>query len=88
MSSVENIQLMTIIETKMGQNGRRSKCATVYPIICVIYRDSNPIMIYIDCNRIKVSFIASNYKIYECRPFKLRNNLIIIRKNIKIWTAL
>ena len=27
---VESIKLMTIIEAKMGQNGRRSKCATFY----------------------------------------------------------
>ena len=28
--SVENIKLLTIIEAKIGQNGRRSKCATFY----------------------------------------------------------
>ena len=28
--SVESIKLMAIIEAKLGQNGRRSKCATFY----------------------------------------------------------
>ena len=36
MPSVESTKLFTIIEAKMGQNGRRSKCATCYQIICVI----------------------------------------------------
>ena len=30
VSSVESVKLLTIIEAKMGQNGRRSKCATFY----------------------------------------------------------
>ena len=34
--SVESIKLITILFGKMGQNGRRSKCATFYEIICVI----------------------------------------------------
>ena len=42
--SVESIKLMTIIEE--GQNAQ----------LYLHYRDSNKIMIYIDCNRLKGSF--------------------------------
>ena len=34
--SVKSIRLMTIIEAKMGQNGRRSKCSTFKETFCVI----------------------------------------------------
>ena len=30
--SVESIKLTTIIEAKIGQNGRRSKCATLFAL--------------------------------------------------------
>ena len=33
--SVESIQLMTIIEAKTGQNGRMSKCATLFACLGV-----------------------------------------------------
>ena len=49
--SVQSIKLVAIIEAQMGQNGRRSKCATL-----VCYWGLHKIMIYIDCYRIKGSF--------------------------------
>ena len=52
--SVESRMLLTIIEAKMVQIGRRSKCATfLNNYLC--YRDSYQIMIYIDCIRTKGS---------------------------------
>ena len=56
--SVESIKLMTIIEAKMGQNGKRSKYATLYYIF-LGYRDSNQIMVYIVGNLL----IKSHFKI-------------------------
>ena len=35
-SSVESKKFLTIMEAKMGQNGRRSTCATLYLNVCVI----------------------------------------------------
>ena len=52
MPSVESLKLLAIIEAKMGQKGRMRNFLLYY----LYYRDSNQIMIYIDCNRIKGSF--------------------------------
>ena len=46
---VKGIKRVIVIESKMGQQGRKSKCTT-------FYRDSNQSIIYKDCNRIKGSF--------------------------------
>ena len=49
---LESIKLITIIEAKMGQNGQNAQLLLKY----LRYRDSNQIIIYTDCNRIKGSF--------------------------------
>ena len=54
MPSVESIKLMTIIEAKMGKNGRRSNAQ--FLLNYLRYRDSNKIIMYIERNRIKSSF--------------------------------
>ena len=53
--SIKSIKLMTIIEAKNGTERRKVKMRN-FLLNYLRYRDSNQIMIYIDCNRIKGYF--------------------------------
>ena len=58
-SSVESIKLMTIIEAKFGQNGRRSKCATLFALSGL---ESNYDLYRLQCI-LKVLLVMSHFKI-------------------------
>ena len=70
MPSVERIKLMAIIVAKMGKNGRRSKGST-FLLKYQRYRDSNQIIIYTVCNRIKSSFDKESLKNTHTDPLTI-----------------
>ena len=62
----ESITRMVIIESKRDKT---KDCQNAHFFYYLRYRDSNQIIIYIDCNRLKVLFIKITLK-YVYRPFK------------------
>ena len=61
--SVESIKLKTIIGANMGLNGTKRKKVKTRDLLLnyLCYRDSNQIMLYISCNRIKGYFDPESF---------------------------